>query len=68
VTLSIKNANKKDPAIKTSMFKKGMVILGLNKNIFQNKKVENPFEKLCIREFDAEVVILHHATTINVNY
>jgi GTPase len=23
---------------------------------------------LCVREFDAEVVILHHATTINVNY
>ena len=45
-----------------------MVIIGLNKNFVQSKKVENPFEKLCVKEFEAEVVILHHATTINVNY
>jgi hypothetical protein len=32
VTLAIKNANKKDVPIKSSMFKKGMVILGLSKN------------------------------------
>lgn len=64
ITISIKNANKKDAPIKTCHFKKGMVLVGLNKNQLQGKKQDHPLEKLCVREFDAEVVILHHSTTI----
>ena len=40
-----------------------MVLVGLNKTQL-SKKTENPLEKYCVREFEAEVVILHHATTI----
>ena len=43
-----------------------MVIVGLSKT--QPAKGHNPFEKFCVREFDAEVMILHHATTIQKNY
>ena len=32
VTLAIKNVNKKDPVLKTSKFKKGMMLVGLSKN------------------------------------
>ena len=31
VTLAIKNANKKDPVLKSSKFRKGMSLIGLNK-------------------------------------
>lgn len=67
VTLAIKNANKKDPIVKTSKFKKGMMLVGISKTQVPVKG-QNPLEKLCVREFDAEVMIFHHATTIQKNY
>lgn len=67
VTLNIKNVNKKDPELKTSKFKKGMKLIGLTKGLVPSKG-NNPFEKFCVREFDAEVMIFHHATTIQKNY
>ena len=63
VTLAIKNVNKKDPVVRTSKFKKGMMLITLNKAQAPTKG-HNPFEKYCVREFDAEVMIFHHATTI----
>ena len=68
VTLAIKNVNKKDPVLKTSKFKKGMMLISLNKNAAPVGKNHNPFEKYAVREFDAEVMIFHHATTIQKNY
>jgi len=66
--LAIKAANKKDMVIKTCHFKKGMALVGINKSQMTGKKIDHPLEKLCVREFDAEVVILHHSTTIQENY
>lgn len=69
ITISIKNANKKDPPLKSSTLKKGMYLIGLGKTTIQSKKGGlNPLEQLCIKEFDAEVKILHHATTIQPGY
>lgn len=67
VTLAIKNAKQRDPIIKTSKFKKGMMLIGLNKSQIPLKG-QNPLEKFCVREFDAEVMIFHHSTTIQKNY
>lgn len=55
VSLNIKSLAKKE-VLKKSSYKKGMVLID---------------KELCpetVREFDAEVVILHHATTIRPNY
>jgi len=45
-----------------------MVLIGLNQHYnahpIGKKTDSNPLAKYCVREFDAEVVILHHATTI----
>ena len=48
-----------------------MTLIGIYTNKAQIKKGGNPnqlLEQLCVREFEAEVVILHHATTIQENY
>lgn len=68
ITLSIKNANKKDQVLKTKNFKKGMSLIGINKAYQTTKKGANPLDSLCIREFEAEVQIFHHSTTIKDNY
>ena len=55
VSLNIKSINKKE-VLKKNSYKKGMVLID---------------KDLCpetVREFEAEVVILHHATTIRPNY
>ena len=68
VTLNVKSLNKKDQTVKVVSFKKGMILVGLNQKMaLQLAKKGNPtsaLEQFCIREFEAEVVILHHATTI----
>jgi len=68
VCLNIKSANKKDLVpLKTKTFRKGMVLV--DKIDFHGKKKnEDDLNIYCIREFDAEVVVLHHATTIQQNY
>jgi GTPase len=76
VTLLIKSVVK-NQALKfaRNSFKKGVTLLGMNTaKASQIKKAGaqiNPsqvLEQLCVREFDAEVEILHHATTIKQNY
>ena len=76
VTLLIKSVVK-NQALKfaRNSFKKGVTLLGVNMaKANQMKKggaQVNPsqaLEQLCVREFEAEVVILHHATTIKQNY
>lgn len=76
VTLLIKSVVK-NQALKfaRNSFKKGVTLLGINMvKANQMKKggaQVNPsqaLEQLCVREFEAEVVILHHATTIKQNY
>jgi GTPase len=68
ICLNIKSANKKDTTIKVSSFKKGMLLVGVtSKCVAATAKKGGPstaLENLCVREFEAEVVILHHATTI----
>lgn len=55
VCFNIKGQGKKDQ-LKRSMFRKGMLLVDAK---------ESPES---IWEFDAEVTILHHATTIKPNY
>jgi GTPase len=76
VTLLIKSVVKSQTLkFARNSFKKGVTLLGVNMaKAVQLKKggaQANPsqvLEQLCIREFEAEVVILHHATTIKQNY
>jgi GTPase len=76
VTLLIKSVVKSQTLkFARNSFKKGVTLLGVNMaKAVQMKKggaQANPsqvLEQLCIREFEAEVVILHHATTIKQNY
>ena len=56
VCFSIKKSKKKDESLKKETFRKGMVLLG-----------ENVEQKIAYK-FTAEVMILHHATTIQEKY
>lgn len=49
-----------------------MLLIGVTQKCIANtaKKLgpSSALEALCVREFEAEVVILHHSTTIQTNY
>ncbi|CDW91120.1 gtp-binding protein 1-like [Stylonychia lemnae] len=72
VCINIKSLNKKEQNLKVTSFKKGMLLVGVTQKCLQNTlKKGGPsasLEALCVREFEAEVVILHHSTTIQQNY
>jgi len=55
VCFSIKSMVKKD-TLKRNAFRKGMIML------------DKATEPMAIHDFEAEVKILHHATTIKPNY
>ena len=70
ICCAIKNLNKKDAIMRHKGFKKGMSMLTLDKNFqpsTQAKHKGNVLDSLSVREFDAEVKILQHATTIEQN-
>lgn len=70
ICVAIKNTNKKDQVTKHNGMRKGMSLIELSKAHQVPKKgsTTNPLDALVIREFDAEVQIFHHSTTIKENY
>ena len=72
ICINIKSLNKKEQIIKTNSLKKGMLLLApTQKCIANTAKKGGPasaLESLCVREFEAEIVVLHHATLVKNNY
>lgn len=60
--------------LKTSYKRKGLFLLGINAKYASSKQAQKGggipqmLEAMCVREFEAEVKILHHATTIQEKY
>ena len=76
VTVLVKSVVKAQPIKPSRALKKGMTLIGLNMTHAQSlqKKGAAPLtqaqvlDSLLVRDFEAEVVILHHASTIKQNY
>ncbi len=60
--------------LKTSYKRKGLFLIGINAKYAQSKQAQKSggipqmLEAMCVRSFEAEVKILHHATTIQEKY
>ena len=76
VTILVKSMAKGQPIKPSRALKKGMTLIGLNMTHAQSlqKKGAAPLtqaqvlDSLLVRDFEAEVIILHHASTIKQNY
>ena len=65
ITVAIKMTGKNAGPIKAKNIRKGSCLI--NPIVAKTKGV-NPYLDLCVKYFDAQMKILHHATTIQEGY
>ena len=65
VCVNVKVIGKNAEPIKNNHIRKGSCLIN---PIAQKTKGENPYHSLCIKYFDAQIKVLHHATTIQDGY
>jgi len=65
VCVNIKVSGKNAEPIKNNHIRKGSCLIN---HVAQKTKGVNQYQSLCIRYFDAQMKVLHHATTIQEGY
>jgi len=65
VCVAVKVTGKNTEPIKNNHIRKGSCLINC---LAQKTKGLNPYQSLCIKYFDAQMKVLHHATTIQEGY
>ena len=65
VCVNVKVSGKNPEPIKNNHIRKGSCLIN---PLAQKAKGINQYQNLCIRYFDAQMKVLHHATTIQEGY